>query len=478
MSQEPQPADNSQNEDAPATDTSNPDPSPEIQNTNQTYLINLTEKLVSTQAQIDLLNHLQAEHLKQQELTRSLSRNPNQSAPLSQLEAFLDSSHISPLVNLSTYEKVLKITKIPIELLDPSDTSGQTLWDYVPKNLQEELKAHLETAKTQEAIQQSLKSQVERYSPKLWDDYLQKEAATQHETLTLLRQQLLGINDPEADQEFLPELPRTKHTEALLCLEKTRILVGALTADSEQTRKEAEAVALQVLGPDDFSLYKDQVTHLQNLLDSRRTHPNAPLEDPADQLLSNSFKTIFPNGLSKGQISTLQTTFQQLSQNPPQDIDDVKNQTISCIIATLSVHQQGLKASICNDFQSIRKTKDAEIANAQNLSETPNHQNPNDRTASEGTNDPGETPNQQNPNPKTDEKTKGKKADKKVLAGLLNVENLKNILKHSSQALALYKGAQKFICNQSHQDPQNNYGSRGETMEEFKKMGVNAMDQM
>jgi hypothetical protein len=454
MPLEPQPNNPEPNPIAPTQSSLDLDPSPEIQAQNQKQLIDITHRLVSAQSHIDLINHLQSEHLKQQEITRSLSQNPNQSAPLSEIESFLDSSHLSPLVNLSTYQKVLEITKIPIQLLDPSDTSDETLWNYVPTNLQEELLSHLHTAKTQESILQSLQSQVERHAPKLWEEYLLKEQATQTETLTQLRQLIFGINDPEQDQSFLTEIPQIKHNEALLCLEKTRVLVAALTAEGDQNRKETEATAIQILGPEAFALYKDQTSHLQKLLESRNKHPNTPLEDPENQLLSNSFKTIFPAGLSKPQLATLQAAFQTLSQTPPQDFADVKSQTISCILATLSLHQQGLKATICNTFETIRKEKEELIKTAQQTALSPEPQGPS-----------------------SNKQTKPKD-ENQVKAGLLNVENMKNIFKHGAQALALYKGAQKFVCNHSHHDPENNFGSRGETMEQLKKLGITAMDQM
>jgi hypothetical protein len=312
----------------------------------------------------------------------SLEENP------SELKAFLKSDHSSPFLKRESLKESILAAQQAASFIDETDTSGQSLYDFLPVGEKEILKASLETLNNPEIIKETLETNLNALAPNLWEDHKEIKKELAKTQTTLIETLLLGENATEKEKaamkDMLKQSKGIQETSEMTCLEKCRIAFSALNAPSK-AKEEKEQEATQFLG-EDYPLLKAQILHMEKCLkkDWEKSCAENSQEGISPSILNpTSGKALIcpeilakMQSVSEEQIQMLEDAYSNMAfrkeeENNP---EEAENERISFMIGAMTLIEQGKKAKYINKIQGMEKEAPSPtIEDLDNQEEEPDH---------------------------------------------------------------------------------------------------------
>lgn len=321
-------------------------------------------QFLNSQGNISLLKTLQKIHEGDVEKTSPMDGNPTPNSLPPELNRFLFSDHASHLLKLEELEQYIAFSKQNITMIDATDTSGKTLYDFIPKESQKEIEDQLIRLSSTTNIKKALRADINSLAPLLWEDH-KKIKAQLIPTLNLETKELfLGANaSKKTTQDFEnflqePDSLNIQEVSELVCLEKCRVAMAALTS-SPKNKKEKEAEAKMLLG-EDYPLLEAQMNHLQDVLQkdwnlANQTHADGQLTQPiipssGVELFCPKILSRMKNGPSADQIKTMDECFASVAYRKT-DTDSpefTNNSKVAFLLSSMNVLEQGTRGRSLN----------------------------------------------------------------------------------------------------------------------------------
>lgn len=327
------------------------------------YIAGLTGELIVAHGQTSVLQSMRESH-EMWEKTEQLNRDGRKEP--SKIEQFLTNDNPSHLTKIANLEAQIAKSRRTVEILDETDFSGKSLYDFVPKEIQEELKEQLEGLKDWESIKETIEGEIGAACGEVWDDYKTKKGETKKARKDLLESLLLGNNPPEGEKKGLQsswkQITEVEGLGELIGLERTRLVVRALNATPRDYPEKA-ADAEKILGKE-FGWIAEQVAHMENCLDkdSIENTDGINLTEGVDLLCPALAEKMEKNEdgtprIAPEQLLALEEAYLNASAHKgdgetPQDRTSRK---ISFVLAASEILERGKQATLANTLKAIRE---------------------------------------------------------------------------------------------------------------------------
>lgn len=347
-------------------------------------IASLAGELVASQGQISALSYMRARHLESEERRSPMSgpkKSEKSTATPEGIEAFLISDHASHLSRIVGLEDQLAKSRRSVEIIDETDFSGRSLYDFIPEDVKTDLHNQLTSLKTRASIQTSVEGELGAFCGEIWDDYRSGKEKTTKERKKLTEVLLLGPDASPKDRKDLQhcskELGEVETMGELVGLEKVRLVVRALTAGPKDYDEKA-ADAERILGPE-FSLIKAQVAHMEATLEMDWSkaadgevilNPTGGKDLVCDAVKSKMERIPDKDGnptedrkIGDDQVKTLESAYidaaarKEDSEGPR----DRSNRKISFILAATEMLEIGKKARMANILKTVRELDNPEF---------------------------------------------------------------------------------------------------------------------
>jgi hypothetical protein len=245
-------------------------PSPTPRNVKQLEFASHGWQVVSSQGNLSLLRTLQEVHKTNLEKNHPMGGDSPEPPEPPELKRFLLSDHDSHFLKLEELKQYIADAQRSVTLLDETDHSGAKLYDFIPEEAREEIEAQLQRLSSPENIKKSLQTDINSLAPELWEDHKKIKKALTKEHCQESEALLLGKTTSEKNRERLQALLTDEKSQEiqevceLVCLEKCRVALAALTASPKSLQKKTQE-AQTFLG-NDFALLSAQTKHMEALL--------------------------------------------------------------------------------------------------------------------------------------------------------------------------------------------------------------------
>lgn len=326
-------------------------------------------QVISSQGNLSLLRTLQEIHKSNLETPEGLT---DLEPP--ELKRFLLGDHDSHFLKLEGLKQYINDAQQSVALLDETDRSGATLYDFIPEEAREEIEAQLQRLSKPENIKKTLQTDINSLAPSLWEEHkktkkdLAKEQCQESEAL------LLGKNTSDKNKERLKDLLADEKSQEiqeiceLVCLEKCRVALAALTAPTKSLQKKTQE-AQTFLGSD-FALLSAQTKHMEALLQKDwETALKEGLGEGVPPIMNptQGKDLICPEMLSRmdspseNQIKMLEDMYSSMAYSLPSRKDKMspreqeEDNKISFLLASMSLLEEGRKARSLQKIETLEQ---------------------------------------------------------------------------------------------------------------------------
>ena len=298
------------------------------------------------------------------------------------IEAFLSSDHKSHLSRVVELEEQIAKTQRAVEIIDETDFSGRTLYDFIPDEVKADLNNQLVSLKDRASIKTSVEGEISSICGDLWEDYRTGKDKSKKENQKLTETLLLGPNPSPEERKDLKscskEVEEVEQLGELIGLEKVRLMVRALTATTKDYNTKA-AEAEKILGPE-FQLIKEQVTHMEQSLEmdwarAEETGKAIINQTEGQDLVADSIKArmepvLDKNGnptnerkFSKEQLAVLDSAYENATarKTDSESPRDRLNRKITFVLAAAEMVELGKRAKMANLLKTVRELDNPEI---------------------------------------------------------------------------------------------------------------------
>lgn len=349
--------------------------------TGDLVIASLAGDVVSSQGNIAVLDYMKQLHLESESRRSPMDGPETTDSPISGIEAFFLSDHTSHLSKIASLEDQLEKSQRAVQILDETDFSGKTLYDFVPTEMKDELENQLNSLKERANIRESVESEVGAFCGEIWDDYKRTKSKTEPDRKILRETLLLGPDAPKKEKKDLDAASKTfdeiETLGELIGLEKARLVMRALNANTKEFPEKA-ADAEKILGSD-FGLICAQVAHMEDTLQKDWEDPTARdgIIDPTqgksllcteilnrmEPLKDKDGKPTAEKNASDEQIKSLEDAYMDAaSRKTNSELPrDRTNRKIAFVLAAMQVMELGKRARVGNLLKTVRELDTPEI---------------------------------------------------------------------------------------------------------------------
>lgn len=319
--------------------------------------------LVGTQGTLNILRHVQKTFLENDGKRRPKGIS-NEDAPITEIEKFVKTDHPSHLLKVAELEKFIEIAKQSTKIIDETDISGATIWDYISEDDKEEISRQLEGLKSTAALKDSLEAEMSSICYETWESHKDAKSGSEKERYERLENLLLGPEPSTKEQAELrvvkSDILKTEELYEMLGMEKIRLVMSAATAkDADKLEKEKQAY--EVMG-DEYYLIRNQMEHMEKCLtmDWLKCIPDEGIRTPMNgkALLSPELSTRMDGEASEEQISALEENYEWMAYNRKENVSsrDILAEKTAFCLAAMQVVEMGKKAKYMEVSKQINKT--------------------------------------------------------------------------------------------------------------------------
>jgi hypothetical protein len=348
-------------------------------------IASLAGEAVAAQGSVSVLSFMRARHEESERVRNPGRGEPSEEAALSGIEEFLTNDHKSHLSRIVELEQQIEKSRRAVEIIDETDFSGRTLYDFIPDEVKAELDNRLVSLKDRASIRTSVEGELSSLCGDLWHDYRSGREKTAPENEKLRETLLLGPTPTAEEQKDLKGstkiLDEVETMAELIGLEKVRLVVRALTAGTKDYDTKA-ADAEKILGPE-FGLIKEQVAHMEASLEmdyskgfkgeGETVIPNPTqgndlfckgILDRMEPTLDKDGKPTRERKISPEQLDVLDSAYLDAiaRKKDGETPRDRVNRKIGFILAATEMLEIGKRARAANLLKTVRELENPEIS--------------------------------------------------------------------------------------------------------------------
>jgi hypothetical protein len=327
--------------------------------------------LIGAQGSLNVLNHIKEIFLNEDNNRRSNLPNiyPPLDTPESELEKFIKADYPSHLLKVAELESFINMSKQGTKIIDETDVSGASLWDYIEPEVQDEILSQLEGLKSTAALKDSLKTELESLVSGTWESHKETKSGTENQRFEHYEAMLLGkdpkIKDKRDLRSIKDDILKAEEVHEMLTFEKMRMVMATTTCPlEEKPLKESEA--FDVMG-EEFALIKSQMEHLEKMMETdwAKCIPEDGIIDPAkgESLICPEMATRLEGNASQEQIKALEEAYVTMAGKRfpgTNGRDKLAEKTAFCL-ASMQFLELGKKAKFMNAMKDIRSVTKEKI---------------------------------------------------------------------------------------------------------------------
>jgi hypothetical protein len=327
--------------------------------------------LVGSQGSLNILRHLGEVFSRDDKARRegtSKGSSSLEAYPLTEIEQFVRTDHASHLLKIAELEEYIKTSQQTTQIIDETDISGATLWDFIPDETKDEILNQLAGLRAIPNVKEALQTEMKGICSDTWDAHKNAKEGTEDIRFERLEGLIIGANPAAREKKDLcslkSEILEAEEIHEMIALEKTRLTMTALLAPADK-KSQREKEATSVMG-EEFELIKAQVSWLEEALRKDTANAKAageaigasgfisePLQGVA--LFCPELQNRMENGPSEEQIEAMNKCYAEMAEKrdmEPSDRDKTAEKTAFCIGAMECV-EMGKKARFINVLHQI-----------------------------------------------------------------------------------------------------------------------------
>jgi hypothetical protein len=318
--------------------------------------------IIGSQGALNILTHVQKMFLDADEVRRPADGAPNPDAEITEIERFIKADHPSHLLKVAELERFIEIAKQSTKIIDETDTSDTSFWDFISEDDREEITRQLEGLKSTAALKDALESEMSSLCSETWELHKNSKVDSEKERYERLENLLIGPDAPTREKAELKSLKgtllKTEELYEMLGMEKIRLTMSASLAPKEE-RPQKEKEAYEVMG-EDFYLIKNQMDHLTKCLESDwlKCIPEEGIRTPLSgkELLCPEILSRMEGEPSEAQIKAIEDAYQWMAfkrTTTDTSRDKTAEKTAFCLGA-MQLLEMGKKSKYINVFRTIQ----------------------------------------------------------------------------------------------------------------------------
>lgn len=326
-------------------------------------------EVIYSKSETEIYSYLLDEHLRFEELRQPMD-GPEADIP-SEIETFFLNRAESNLWKIEKLRKEFEKSQRPIQYIDETDLKTTSLYDYIPKDIQKEIKNQLSMMYDPKNLRESLENEIASACPTLWTSWKVSKKnpnieEVDKENLSIL---IFGKQDEETERilkENKTHITKGEELAEVLAMERARMCLSALSSKgTEQLSRTHEAKT--ILG-EDYQLIKKQVDHLNALLEEDwKKSGGGPIEHPTTgkELICPEIIKAMNDNPCQQQIDILEKAYTFMAKRKLEGTDDKKtkeNRDIAFVLASMAMLSIGKKAKAVNTLSLTRQLSNPNLS--------------------------------------------------------------------------------------------------------------------